>query len=111
MTRDDPLKQDKHVLAVKAENIKDDGSVCLGDGGNALVIKRRKQYVQLGHFLAPTGAQGARVLDLNVAYGSRGDFKGHSKKKALQGELSGDFKLDFERDFKENLNLSARGTL
>ena len=54
-------EKNKHVLAVKAENMKKHGSGCLGDSGNALVIKRRGQYVQLGHFLAPTGAQGVRA--------------------------------------------------
>ena len=51
-------EKNKHVLAVKAENMKKHGRGCLGDSGNALVMKRRGQYVQLGHFLALTGAQG-----------------------------------------------------
>ena len=42
---------------MKTENR--DGSVCIGDFGNALVIKRKNnKYVQLGIFFTPTGAQG-----------------------------------------------------
>ena len=64
-------EKNKHILAVKAENMKKHGSGCLRDNGNALVKKHRGQYVQLGHFLAPMGAQGVRMPDMSLDCGSR----------------------------------------
>ena len=66
LTRHHQELQNKHVLAVKAKNKKEHGSGCMLDHGNALVIKWRGRYVQLGHFLAPMGAQGVRMPDMNM---------------------------------------------
>ena len=66
LTRHHQEQQKKHVLAVKATNLKEHGSACMLDHGNALVIKRRERYVQLGHFLALMGAQGVRMPDMNM---------------------------------------------